>query len=531
MSQPSKAELPAKQGFAGIANPRGLLSCVPKQTKGLLALQTRKVCSARKTEGFAQSTARGTVQNSLAQVFNFIAGYAVYIFIGRYLGPESLGAYGVATAFIAVIAVLNSGLSFELLKLVSREERAAQSAVRSVLKIQALASAVIIAAFFLAGRLLEAYTGSGATVFYLQLLVLSVPFQFFFSAAANALFGLKKFAEAARALAYYGAFRVFLTLGLVVAGFGLLGAFSGYVLSFVLAALAAWLLLKPQLPVVKKAIDVSKLLRASLVMLPAAVGIYLIQNVDLFALKVLLRDNALVGMYVAASTISRIQFFAISTFSSTFIPVVTKSLHANDLKKSVFYVKSFLRYSLIALVPATLVLAATAPHVVSLLYSGKFAQASSPLFVLLFASALLTLFNLLLSVVAVYDAAFASKATIFLVALDVALNYLLIPAYGVMGAAFASLACFALGLAIVWFKARSKFSAMVDKPSVSRILFASVLVTIVALLVTPALPNSLFLIVEYAILGVLYLGLLKLLGEITQEDVEIAKLAFPFSRK
>lgn len=479
----------------------------------------------------SQSTAAGTLQSSAAQVFNFLAGYAVYIFIGRYLGPESLGAYGVATAVIAVLAVLNSGLSFELMKLVSREERAAKSAVREVMKIQALASAFIIAAFFLAGRLLEAYFGSGSTVFYLQLLALSVPLQFFFSASVNALTGLKKFAEAAWALIYFGVFRIVLILGLVAAGFGLLGAFSGYVLSFLLAAIVAWILLAGKMPAATEKINVAKLVRASLVLLPFSVGIYVIQNVDLFALKALLRDNALVGLYVAASTISRIQFFAISTFSSTFVPVLTRSLHANDLKKSVFYVNSFLRYALMALIPATLVLAATAQFAVSMLYSVKFSEASGPLFILLFASACLTVFNLLSMVVAVYDSAFASKIMIFLVALDVVLNVLLIPSHGIMGAAYASLACFALGSAIIWLKARSKFSSLVDKQSASRIIFASVLVTILALAITPSLPNKFLLLVEYALLAAVYLAVLKVLGEITEEDVKIAKRALPFIRK
>ncbi|MFH0922902.1 MAG: oligosaccharide flippase family protein [Candidatus Micrarchaeota archaeon] len=478
----------------------------------------------------SQSTAKGTVQSSAAQMFNFLAGYAVYIFIGRYLGPESLGAYGVATAVIAVIAVLNSGLSFELLKLVSREERAAKSAVREVMKIQALASAVIIAAFFLAGRLLEAYFGSGSTVFYLQLLVISVPLQFFFSASVNALTGLKKFAEAAWALTYYGIFRIVLTLGLIVAGFGLLGAFTGYVLSFLLAAIVAWVLLAGKMPSVNEKINIAKLVRASLVMLPFSVGIYLIQNVDLFALKALLRDNALVGMYVAASTISRIQFFAISTFSSTFVPVLTRSLHADDLKKSVFYVKSFLRYAFMGLIPLTLVLAATAPFAVSMLYSAKFSEASAPLLILLFASACLTIFNLLSMVVAVYDSAFASKLMIFLVCLDVALNLFLIPSHGVMGAAYASLACFALGMAIVWLKARSKFSSLVDAQSASRIIFASVLVAILALLITPVLPNKFLLPVEYAFLGIVYLLVLKFLGEITHEDIKIARSVLPIRK-
>jgi O-antigen/teichoic acid export membrane protein len=120
---------------------------------------------------------------------------------------------------------------------------------------------------------------------------------------------------------------------------------------------------------------------------------------------------------------------------------------------------------------------------------------------------------------------------IFLVCLDVALNLLLIPSHGIMGAAYASLACFALGSVVVWLKARSKFLSLVDKQSVSKIVFASVLVTILALAITPSLPNKFLLPVEYALLAVVYLLVLKALGEITEEDMKIAKSALPFIRK
>jgi stage V sporulation protein B len=172
----------------------------------------------------------------------------------------------------------------------------------------------------------------------------------------------------------------------------------------------------------------------------ALVGLSATQlNVDLLLVQAFGGSSEDIGWYAAAQQVARAPYLALTGLGMALLPVVARRDAEQDHSGLANTVRQATRFALILLAPAVAVLAVTAPAVIDLLYSERYAPGAAPLPLLMPGMASLALFSILASALTgmarpwlpVAIAAGGLAAT-------VAAAIALIPRYGLVGAALAT---------------------------------------------------------------------------------------------
>ena len=191
------------------------------------------------------------------------------------------------------------------------------------------------------------------------------------------------------------------------------------------------------------------------------------------------------------------------------------------------YIKETLRYVLMILMPLTLLVAATSKDIINILYTEEYISASGPLSILMVGFLFLTVFSIFASVVcAEGKPKYTMALSLLLVAISLILNRILIPIYGLSGAAYATLISCLIGMLILYAYTKKRFGSIVDFISISKIILASIPIYLLSSAITLASPW--LLLAEYPILFLLYFAILKTIGEIKTQDIERIKRNFTF---
>jgi O-antigen/teichoic acid export membrane protein len=302
----------------------------------------------------------------------------------------------------------------------------------------------------------------------------------------------------------------------VSVGFGVTGGFIGYGIGSLAGWLVAWRFLgrfkrHPQRYPWRDFIAFG---------LPAtlfSICIFLAQSLDLFSVKALLKDDAQAGYYTSAATIARTPFFLFLGISGVLMPSLAKARASNDTEFIRSSLAVSLRYMLLLLLPLVLLVSATSTQVVVLLFSQSYEPAGEALQVLILGIGALSLFMALAyAIMGAFGALVPLAILAPIVVLDGALNLLLTPRLGMVGAATAtavsaSLATVLAGWFLLW-----RVGGILRPWSLVRIGAASGVVYALGYL----LPDSPALLVPgYIGIGAAYVAVLFLLRELRGEDV------------
>ncbi|MDD3816403.1 MAG: polysaccharide biosynthesis C-terminal domain-containing protein [Desulfocapsaceae bacterium] len=246
-----------------------------------------------------------------------------------------------------------------------------------------------------------------------------------------------------------------------------------------------------------------------------------LMNIDIISVKWLLKNNELVGFYTSASNIARPLWFLSTALGATLLPIISQATSAADRVSTQKYIQQSIRYAAIILLPLTILLSASAPELVQLLYSNRFSSASTPLEVLAFGFLFLSLFTFLSTIIAASGRPKTAMAFMLMVVpVDILSNLLLIPRYHLLGAACATaLSCF-IGMFADMIYVYRKFHANLPMISILKIGIAALFAY---LIVATLSGNSFFLPLSYICALALYLIFLLVQKEIKSEEVLLLK--------
>lgn len=233
------------------------------------------------------------------------------------------------------------------------------------------------------------------------------------------------------------------------------------------------------------------------------------------------------GFYTASQNIARIPYFAMGALPVVLFPSISKSLSDKTHQRTANIIRDSLRYTLLLLLPVSFLLSATSKPIIQLLFSEKYVLSAPSLSILIFSFIFITIFALLANIL--NGAGFPKKSmTIsFLgVILSAIFCYLLIPKYGLVGAAIATGISGFVTMMLAGFYVHKEFNALMPWQSLLKILFASSLIYLAARFIV--LP-TLLLPVVYGTCALLYIGILILLRELTKYDFDIALSLLPNS--
>lgn len=465
-----------------------------------------------------------------AELIYNISGYLVHAGAGRILGPAEYGRFGlVVTLTTAIIILIGNGIPTAMSKYLSEVFEKAPGKIFGIkytaLKMQVLLMLGVTVIFFLLAPLIAALLRDPSLTPLFQLSSLVIPtfaaasFYFYYFTGLH-FFRVQAILKTLRALARVG---FILSLALY---FGVEGAVAGYILSpllvFAVAVILDIVLTRKYFPqaVAEKAdssFSSKTLFQFAWPLTLFLVFYEMVITLDLYFVKALLGSDYLTGIYNAALTVGRIPYYLFYALAVLLLPAISKSSSENNATETSALVTKSLRLLIILLFPMIALLIAYAPEVLHLFFGERYIAAAAPMSVFAIGVGFLTVFYILSF--AINGAGYVKtpmKLAVGGVILMIILNFLLIPRYGLVGAALSTtIVSFILMVAIL-VATRAHFQVTLPWRALLIAMLGSVLISDFAYF----LPHGTWaFLLSGSALGLFYLAFLKLFGVITPEDL------------
>lgn len=467
-----------------------------------------------------------------SEIIYNISGYIIHSGVGRILGPEDYGRYGlVITLTTMIIILIGNGIPTAMSKYLSEVFVAKPHLVGIIKKkaifLQVLLMSGVTLLFFLAAPLFAYLLGDPTLEPLFRIATLIIPA---FSAASfyfSFFTGIHKFHIQAILKTVRSLARLLLIVGLAYL-FSVQGAVFGYIFAplivfFLAFAIDKWYLSGAIWKRVSltEMFDAKKLWQFAWPITLFMLFYELLITIDIFLVKRLLADDYLTGIYNGALTVSRIPYYLFYALTIVLLPTISNATATGNWKKARSILNTTLRLELLLLTPIAALMIAFAPSVVSLFYGEAYFGSAEPLVVLTINASFLTVF---------YVASFALNGsgrvfiplTLALGGLisNIILGLIFIPMLGLMGAAFSMTATSTVLMALSLFMLHEQFGAGIPVQSIIKVMIAGLCI----LLASAIFPQHALLFILWSLLlfGA-YLLILHLLRELKNEDIEILK--------
>lgn len=466
---------------------------------------------------------KGTVQLMAAQVVFLASGYAIHFGLGRLFGPELYGIFGVVISLLTLSAVITRvGIPRAVSKFIAEDVELVNTLKKKALGIILVLGIIVSSLYFIFAGVIANLLNDPALVPYLRLSAFAILPAALYTIYLASLNGMRLFGKQANSSIIYSLTKVSLVLGLVMLGYSVAGAILGYVTASLVGMLVARY--QCNFKDVVNDFDVRKLIGFAIPVMFFSIASNLLMSIDLLSVKAILKENVLTGYYTAASTLARPPFFIFMAVSGTLFPSIANAYAENDKKLTIVYITQSLRYLLLLLVPVTFMVSATSENLISLAYTSRYVPAGPALSILVFGLGFMTLYTVLNTVIMGIDKPWISVTIAFMVVpIAVVLNLILIPLYQLNGAAIATSVTAFIGMLISASYVFMRFKTLVSPLSFARIVIASLFIYVISSSYPLA---GIFLPLEYAFLFLVYLAVLRILGELKNEDIETAKGIF-----
>jgi len=459
----------------------------------------------------------------ITQIVFLASGYIIHFGLGRYLGPELYGTFGLVLSFVSIYQVLmHSGTTNAVSKYVAENEKLAGSIKNKALKFQGFFSLIVAAFMIVVAPSIANLLKDATLANYIRFTAIFVPVFALYSVYMGLLNGTRAFGKQAKISIIHSITKVLVVFILVFLGFKIYGAISGYLVAVIVALIVAYRYWKPKESKASGDFKAVKIIKFAAPVILFSVIFTLIMSLDLFFVKAILKEKVQTGFYTSAAALSKVPYFIFLALSDTLFPSIAKSTSdKGSAKLTQKYISQSLRYALILLIPSTFIISATSGDLISLVYTDTYLVASFPLSILIFGLAFLCLFILLTTVITASGKPKVSlMIALALLIISIVSNRILVPIYGLSGAAMATAITGILGTLIAGVYVYSHFRTLTSPYSLFRIITGSLIVYLIARI----FPVSGILLVAYYVgLFFLYFALLFIFREIKRKDIQLIK--------
>ena len=465
---------------------------------------------------------KGTAYHIIAMAIFISSSYTIHIVIARHMGPSLYGLFGIVLAVLSVIdLVVRSGVGKAVSKYVS-EGTNQFGILRSGLRLQLGVSTIFTLLYFSTSNLIASLLGDKTLGIYIRLSALCIIPYALDSIYHGYLNGLREFGRECVSSILYSVIKLSVVLVVLLTRSNVADIFIGYAVSAGAAVVISRqfghkFMTNWQDPLA----PAKKLIAFAIPVALVSITEVLLMNTDIFLIKRLLHDNILTGLYISATNLARLPWYILGAFYMTLFPSISKAASKCDIKLAKKYLTESLRYLLIVIIPLSFIISVSAPNLLRVFYSDAFVGATPALSVLIFGISLMAVFTAFTGVISASGKPSLSLAlSIILLPISLGANFLLIPKYGLLGAAAASTFAYGVGVLTAAGFVFLKFGNCVSILSLSRILIASFGISFFL----PERPvGAIILLTAYVIALFAYIGILFLLREITTKDIDILK--------
>lgn len=474
-----------------------------------------------------QSRLTGAISVLGAQAVLLALGYVAHLWIGRVLGPAPYGVYGVVLSLQSIFGLLLTlGVPVAISRFVAQDEAAAKSILKKALRLQLVVAFLVAGLMLILSPFIARLLGDKALLPYLMFSVTVVFCQAFYPLYVQFFSGLHLFSRQALLTTLYAVIKLAGALSLIYF-LHIYGAFAGFLIGGLAAAAFGWYWtrhLGGTRPATFSTRDIAAFAGLYVLVL---LGIQILMSLDLFMVKALLKNDVLAGYYNSATTLARISYLLLQSLGFIVLPSIAKLTKPGESHdEAARFISDTIRYLIALIVPSVALAAATSQSLILLFYSGKYLPAASTLTILMIGLGALAFFQLLTSIVAgAGRPAVCTSITAALLVLSLLLGFMLIPRYGLIGAAWQTTITGLIGLSIMSAYTFRTFRIPVPFRSLTNILVASA-VAISCTYLWRA--SALTLLPQYLLVAVVYIAMLLLLKEINAGDRRRLASLHPF---
>ena len=487
----------------------------------------------------AEDSARGGFFLFTGNALSFIILAIGSIIVARLLGPDNYGLYSLSLIVPSILAGFTDfGISYALTRFSAKFRAESKSdLVASILKSGLLFKLIIgilmsLICFIFSDIFATYILNRSGMSFLVRIASFMILFQTIFTALNSSFIGLDRMEGSALIMSIQSILKTTLSPLLVVLGFSVVGALSGHVLSYMLAAIPGSLILLKYYKKLGKPSSNSFSINLKIMLgygfplyLSALLGLFLSQYQTI--ILAFFVSNFEIGNFSIATNLSSLINVLVFPLGVLF-PAFSKVNPDSDELKRAF--KLSVKYVALLIVPATTIVAILSKDIVNTLYGYSYNLA--PLFLSLYILAFL--YTGLGSIVLGYlfsgigETKVVFKWNLINLSIFLPLAPILTMFYSVQGLIFAFLASSLLSLAYAIFIAIKRINVKFDLKASIKIYLASFLSTIpILVLLQFSSLNSFFnLIICGLIFLFTYLTLIPLIGAINESDLENFKIIF-----
>ena len=398
-----------------------------------------------------RTVAKGAGISFLGLILSNLILYVNRLVLARFLGVDEYGLMYLGVSILTLV-MLFAGL--ELPSAITRyvpfyaakgDEKRVRGVFMSVIRITIpLSIAAFVIMFFFSDQIATVFFHDIALSNVLKIFSFVLPFFTLYKISEAGLVSFKRMDYCAFSRDF---FRPMLTLGLVFAllfyGLGLAGATVSYAIGYVGMSIVAFYILNKKLfPIMKrggKAVtDTKKMLKYSIPLLLYGVVWSSAIKIDTLFLGAM-RSAAEVGIYQTAIPTANFLGMPSLALAGVFLPVVSEMLSKKRMKEIGETYKTVSKWAFYLSFPMFLVLVFFPDAVINTLFGYEYIEAGSILGVLAIGLLVLSFNMFSINILSLFE-----KTKLMFVngvvslGMMAALNYALIPPYGIMGAAVAT---------------------------------------------------------------------------------------------
>ena len=482
---------------------------------------------------------RGSLIIFAGNIIFRIGGYIYRLLMAMLLGPTMYGVLGLTLPFQGIFQTLGAGgLPPAIAKYVAEynaveEYDMARHTIYTALKIMVFLGllCVVLMIFVVAPWLTYSYLGKPEALVPLQIVGLITPFSVVLGAFRGAFQGVYKMEYILYTRAIEQLFMILFATAFVLIGLSTVGALWGTVIGYSLAAFSAVYIFKVYMPkyipeaspdfVFTKRQELGlavTLVKFSIPVIITAIAEMLIYNVCTIVMGKFLTLDA-VGFFAAADPIARLPLMISISVATTILPASSEAFKVKDIPTLQKYVNESYKYSLLFVVPMCVGLALFAVPTLRVLYFAKpeYVAGASALAILALGMTFYSIFAISTSIVqGIGNPRIPMYILVFGVFVTAILNWIMVPIMGIAGGALATtLACLAMMIPIIYFVFKLT-KAKAQKLPVIKIIAASAIMGIFAILIPK---NAIWLFPGIFACIIVYFFALILVKFFTKEDI------------
>jgi O-antigen/teichoic acid export membrane protein len=464
------------------------------------------------------SPGRGTVQILISRVLLLLSGFAVSIILARGLGPAEFGVYGVVMSMMVWLErVISAGIPGATATLLLRGGGQQTTIQQSARVLMGLLAVPMFGLVWIAAPTMSEYLGIASGTTLIRLAALNLPAMALYYAYDSIFNGQRMFAaqsmlQIAQSAAKLAGILILLWIGLSVAG-----AFIAHIAATAIAVLLVPLRFRIERGRPSWA-TMREMIRIALPMGTYLIALSVLMSLSLWQLQAAAAQATEdVGFYVASVNLTRIMMMVPSTVSGVLFASLAWAISTSQQQLVQKYLEEAVRFALVVTAPACVVLAIDAPAILGFLFGANYSAGGQILAVLCIAFALVAIVDVLChALMANGRFALAAGVLVALVPLLYGLNAILIPRYGAVGAALASLSALSVGAATVAILASRHLGVPIRFRTLSRIAAACVVIGFASAWMPV---TGWMLVIKLGGLAALYFALLWLTGVVSTQDL------------